>query len=1176
MIKSNATLARLLGATAISLIGAAATAQENCGADFTVLPSGCEPANAGSAVRIPVGANTETATPANVDGPQGFVISINGDAIAGDTTSASPIAKAVRRTDVALANADVQVTFDGLGAIPRLDIEAVGNAARYTAGETVTLQSALNYPAYVTRAEVRVIDLGARGGARTVSVADISPNGQISIQVPEGENIAVVHRVYDAQGRFDETKPLHLSAANARGRIDNVEDGADSTARRRIPVNGGAITVRGSDVVSGARVVALGEVVKADRDGGFILQRILPAGDYGVDVSVTGPGQAVKMTRDVTIPRSEWFTVGTADLTFGQKIDGLTGDRSSYETGRIAFYADGKTENGTRITASVDTGEGDLDQIFRQLDERDPRTLLLRVDPDDLYPTYGDDSTSEDRTPTDGKIFLRIEREGNFVQWGNFESDLGDNTYVRNERSLYGLSFGLQTRDQTSDGEARAKVMGYAAQPDMLPQRDVFLGTGGSVFFLERQDIAAASETISVQLRDANTGRVVETRVLVAGQDYDINYIQGVVSLTRPLQSSGQGGLFANGGSGDYDAVLVAQYEHRPSAGELDGYAYGGRAEVWASDQLRLGVSGMLDETGATDHQAVGADILFRISEDTFIRAEYAQSEGTGFDSTFSADGGLIVDDVTAAGTSGEALKIEARSSLTDLGLAGDGAIGGYFERRTQGFSSLDVQTTAATGNEELWGIYADVALNDRVAVTLAYDAYENAVGRNDTTGLIEMTLTPNERISYAFGVEHQDRTGGTENGSRTDVAAKITLSPNDATRVYVFGQATVDVDGLDENNRYGLGGSYGFGNGWDVSGEISDGSYGVGGKLAANYTDDAGNTRYAGYEIDPSRTLNGINLIGRDKGRIVIGGSQALNDQLSVFGENSYDIFGRHQSLTSAYGLTYQANNELQFTSSLEVGRVQDGDLYDFDRKALSFGVLYEDEKLRAAGRVEYRVEDGVSNGVDVTADTLLVTTSAQYKLDEVQRLVFNADIARSQTEQSPLLDGNYADVVLGYAYRPIEDDRLNILARYRYLYDLYGLRDATADDGPRQRSHVFSVDASYDISRTWTIGGKLGYRSAQTAPDGASAFVQNNAWLAVANARYHLVHDWDALIEVRGLGLDQAGTTDIGVLGAVYKHLGNNLKIGVGYNFGQFSDDLTDLTYDDKGAFINLIAKF
>ena len=160
------------------------------------------------------------------------------------------------------------------------------------------------------------------------------------------------------------------------------------------------------------------------------------------------------------------------------------------------------------------------------------------------------------------------------------------------------------------------------------------------------------------------------------------------------------------------------------------------------------------------------------------------------------------------------------------------------------------------------------------------------------------------------------------------------------------------------------------------------------------------------------------------------------------------------------------------------------------------------------------------------------------------------------------------------------INYDRLNVLLRYRYLYDMYGQKvDAgggVLTDRPRQRSHVFSVDADYDLNERWSIGGKLGFRLSDTSPDSTSAFVANDAVLAIANARYHLVHNWDILLEARSLQIRQAKTTDFGLLAAVYRHFGNNMKLGVGYNFGQFSDDITDLTQDDKGLFINLIAKF
>jgi hypothetical protein len=49
-----------------------------------------------------------------------------------------------------------------------------------------------------------------------------------------------------------------------------------------------------------------------------------------------------------------------------------------------------------------------------------------------------------------------------------------------------------------------------------------------------------------------------------------------------------------------------------------------------------------------------------------------------------------------------------------------------------------------------------------------------------------------------------------------------------------------------------------------------------------------------------------------------------------------------------------------------------------------------------------------------------------------------------------------------------------------------------------------------------------------------------------------------------------------DLGALAAVYRHMGENFKVGVGYNFGQFSDDLSDLVADDHGVFVNAVGKF
>ncbi|MBZ5509439.1 MAG: hypothetical protein LAO78_28635 [Acidobacteriia bacterium] len=49
-----------------------------------------------------------------------------------------------------------------------------------------------------------------------------------------------------------------------------------------------------------------------------------------------------------------------------------------------------------------------------------------------------------------------------------------------------------------------------------------------------------------------------------------------------------------------------------------------------------------------------------------------------------------------------------------------------------------------------------------------------------------------------------------------------------------------------------------------------------------------------------------------------------------------------------------------------------------------------------------------------------------------------------------------------------------------------------------------------------------------------------------------------------MRQLGLPDLNQRRRGVLAAIYHHISKNLKAGVGYNFTNFSDELTDLTYN------------
>lgn len=242
---------------------------------------------------------------------------------------------------------------------------------------------------------------------------------------PEGRDLVVVHRVYDERGRFDETQALSLFRPDRRGQLDDVEEGSQFTANRNIPINSGAtVTVSATNVAQGAVLEALGERMRPDASGRLVIDRILPPGEHMIDVNVVGGGQDLGLSRPVQVTGSEWFYVVVADLTYGVHNDGRTGETSDSTTGRLQYYVEGETENGFIVTSSLDTGEQELSDIFARLGDKDPDDILSRIDPNAGYPTYGDDSTIVDNTPTSGRIYVRLERDNNFAVWGDYKAQL--------------------------------------------------------------------------------------------------------------------------------------------------------------------------------------------------------------------------------------------------------------------------------------------------------------------------------------------------------------------------------------------------------------------------------------------------------------------------------------------------------------------------------------------------------------------------------------------------------------------------------------------------------------------------------------------------------------------------------------------------------------------------------
>ena len=310
--------------------------------------------------------------------------------------------------------------------------------------------------------------------------------------------------------------------------------------------------------------------------------------------------------------------------------------------GRLAFFVDGKFGDHWRLTASADTKEGSIENIFSNFMDKDPGQLFRRIDPDYYYPTFGDDSTVEEMAPTNGKFFVRLSEGDNYGQWGNFKIGYMNNELAQVDRGLYGANAHYQSDSTTEFGEQRYAVNAFAAEPGTIPSREEFRGTGGSLYFLNRQDLLVGSERLRIELRDKASGIVTGVVNLTPVLDYDIDYLQGRVVLSEPLASTANDSLLvrSNALSGD-EAYLVVRYEYTPGFDEIDALSVGGQGHYWLGDYLKVGITTNRNEQDGDDSTLDAADLTFRWDSETWLKVQQAQSEGLVSLPVVSADGGF-------------------------------------------------------------------------------------------------------------------------------------------------------------------------------------------------------------------------------------------------------------------------------------------------------------------------------------------------------------------------------------------------------------------------------------------------------------------------------------------------------------------------------------------------------
>jgi hypothetical protein len=416
------------------------------------------------------------------------------------------------------------------------------------------------------------------------------------------------------------------------------------------------------------------------------------------------------------------------------------------------------------------------------------------------------------------------------------------------------------------------------------------------------------------------------------------------------------------------------------------------------------------------------------------------------------------------------------------------------------------------------------------------------------------------------------------EQGERTDAVAQVMFDPENTWRAYGFVQGTIaSSGGRQSNGRVGAGGSFRPAERFRIDAEVSDGDLGLGGKLGTSYLYSEKSSLYLNYSLENERTDNGTRV---RRGNLVSGAKRRLSDSSSVYFEERYQDRGSLTGLTHASGVQLVAKERWNFGASGEFGTLRDSmSGARTNRKASGVRVGYGASAMQFSSAVEYRRDDAEQLDTTHTERTgWLFRNNFKFNVTPDWRVLGKLNYSLSHSSLGEFYDGGYTEAVVGYAYRPAGSDRLNALAQYTYFFNVPTTDQVTLTNTAAefiQKSHIAALDLTFDVTKDWSIGGKYAYRLGEVSLDRQQQnFFDNSAQLAVVRGDWRFRKNWESLIEARMLDLRDLSQRRSGALAAIYRYVGPNVKVGAGYNFTDFSDDLTDLRFNHRGVFFNIVA--
>ena len=923
---------------------------------------------------------------------------------------------------------------------------------------------------------------------------------------------------------------------------------------------------------AGNKISVNGNPVQVDANGRFRGTVNLPMGHSLMMVAATDPeGNTGVVSRQVELVEEKLFLLAFADGEFGQldkKGNVKDGEKKEfYSEGRVAYYLRGKIAGEYLIRSAYDSQRKEVGKLFSNINESQNERLLTNLDPNKIYPVYGDSSSLTYDAQSQGKFYLAIDSDELSALIGNYQLNMNDTELARYQRSFYGVRVAYQSASKTKHGDPDIKVMVFGAEVEQVPVTDEIRSTGGSLYYLSRNDIIEGSEQVTILVRDKDTGLTLSRVTQVQNTDYNINYDLGRILFERPISSfSDDSSLFNENILAGHPVYIQVDYEARSSS--LENKATGGYVRKQITDDISVGATHIDDKQVSSEYSLQGIDTEVRVGEHSRIVAEVAKSEGTEGIINVSEDGGLSFAEYNPGGVQkGNAWKA---ATEVDFGKMLDWQYGfkvsAYVKQLDPEFQSAG--NTQESGTRKT-GIDVAVKPTERDQVTVNYAAQDplSSPGVQTLGSSVESTLFDvqwkHTRETWTVTSGYQSRDSEINNLDQKDsdyLAAEFAWHPDDKLKTRIKHQQTVSGE---ENTQTSAGVDYKVTNNVGVSSSVAQGSNGEAAEASINIGVGDGKVYITERVVDENQNHSTSTIVGAE---------QKVSESTQVYSE-----YQREQASTSDRDVSvvgtrsnWMITEGLSFRLVSEYGHSETDSGYA-SQYALAVGLTYNHPAgFKLSTRDEMRRQWG-----DRSIEQFVTTNKAEVKLSPDYTALAKVGYSHSKDTDLDETIAQYRENSIGLAYRPTKNDKFNALMRYTVIDDLRTLT-VDIDTISRTRMDVLSIEWSWQFNDRFEWVDKLAIKE-RTESVGNLPGTESTTMLSLHRLNYNIWKSLEFGIEYRILEQREADDKLNGWLTELMWRVNRYTRLGVGYNFTDFSDnEFSNNDYSVRGIFMRLQAVY